>query len=104
MKQKFISIYKEDGSIKNLAIIHEWHDEKKLTVEYLEYFDMLQFAAAGKGPATEKEHILVENCEDINLDKCGEYKLHFTFHTVMGEFIRAQKSKGITIVGRFCND
>ena len=97
MKQQFITIYNEDGSIKNIAIIHKWHDENNLTGEYLEYFDMLHFAAAGKQPSTEKEHTLVENCDDIKLDQCGRYKLHFTFYTVMSEFIKSEKAKGLEI-------
>ncbi len=91
MKQQYIGFY-EYGKLDRSAIIHEWHDNENITIEYISYFDMIYFATSGSSPSLAAENINPEQCQDVNLSECKEdFKLHFTFLTIMGDFIRAER-------------
>ena len=92
MKQQYIGFY-EDGQLDKSAIIHEWHDNENITLEYITYLDMIYFASPGLSPSLEKDCINPEYCEDVNLSDCkGSFKLHYTFFTLIGDFIKAERN------------
>ena len=88
----YLGLY-ENGELSTVAQIHAWHDNKNLTVEYLPYLDMLTFVSLGWTPSFEP--INVESTHDICLDDLPEpydgYKLHYTFITIAGEFVAAER-------------
>ena len=45
----------------------------------------------GCAPSTDKKDILPDKCEDIKLSEHPECKLHYTWYTVIAEYVRSSK-------------
>ena len=93
-RQTYLGMY-QNGELGVAAQIHVWHDEQNLTVEYLQYFDMLSFVAMGHVPSFEP--INVESTCDICLNDLPQpydsYKLHYTYMTIAGDFVKAERAR-----------
>lgn len=100
MKQKFLMILDEKGRSNMVGIIHYWHDEKNLTVEWISYLDVVLMWETKRKPNLSKSAIVSEQCEDINLAEVGEgnYKLHYTWYTVIVDFARAEKVRNEELI------
>ena len=87
-KQKFITIVDEEGITNKAGIIHEWHDDYNITVEWIPFIEIAIMSMFGKEP--DNNPIISERCEDVDLQKLseGSYKLHFTWLTVNGAYVR----------------
>ena len=87
-KQKFITIVDEEGITNKAGIIHEWHDDYNITVEWIPFIEIAIMSVFGKEP--DSNTIITEMCEDVDLQKLseGSYKLHFTWLTVNGAYVR----------------
>lgn len=93
MKQKFITFPDEYGLLNSVAIIHYTHDDDNLTIEYLDWFEVELFMLRGCVPSVKKKDILSDKCEDIKLSECKGYKLHYTWHTVVGDYVRSNNMR-----------
>ena len=93
IKQKFITFHNENGNLENVAIIHYVHSDDDLTIEYLDWIDVELLIMREGCPSFDKKDILSEKCADINLSEQREVKLHYTWHTVIAEYVRSYKKR-----------
>ncbi len=91
-KPTYLALYQR-GQQDICAQIHRWHDDKHLTVEYLDYFDIISFISMGAEPAFEP--ICVEKTHDIDLENLpvgyDDFKLHYTWLTIARDFVAEEK-------------
>lgn len=88
MKRKFITTYNDQGELSYSAEILEDHGDGILTVECIDYFDMIILCSSGSIP---NDTIVMENCMEFDLKALPSYKIHHSFLTVGAEFIRAER-------------
>lgn len=91
IKQKFITFQDEEGLLNSVGIIHYVHNEDDLTVEFIDWLEVEFFLIRGAVPSCDKKDILSDKCEDIKLSEHPGYKLHYTWHTVIAEYVRSEK-------------
>lgn len=87
-KRKFITTYTDQGELSYSAEILEDHGDGILTVECIDYFDMVVLCLNGSIP---NDTIVMENCMEFDLKELPSYKIHHSFLTVGAEFIRAER-------------
>lgn len=92
-KHTYLGLY-TDGQLNTSAQIHHWHDDKHLTVEYLDYISMTVWVSTGREPSFTP--IEPEATHDIDLDDLPDgydsYKLHYTWLTIARDFIKGEKA------------
>ena len=91
IKQKFITFNDEHGLLNSVGIIHFVHDDDNLTIEVIDWIEVELFMMRGCAPSTDKKDIVSDKCEDIKLSEHPECKLHYTWHTVIAEYVRSSK-------------
>lgn len=86
-RQQYVTITGSDGFIDYGGIIRKWNDDQHLTIEWIPVLDIDIMLRRGMEPNV-NDPIIPENCEDIDLKDGRRYRLHYTWLTVAGTFIR----------------
>lgn len=93
-RQRYITMFDKAGLTNMCGIIWKWHDDQNLTVEWIPAIEVDMICMTGS-IVDLKAPIVPEMCQDINLQTAGEYKLHYTWFTAAGDWIRdGRRRKG----------
>ena len=88
---KYIGVFDSpnDPYINRIGQIHEKHGDI-LTVEWIDYFDMLFAISRGYEPSWDE--VVGKNVEEIDSKRMSDrHKFYYSWLTVAGEFIKAEK-------------
>lgn len=89
-EKRFITVMHEAGFVNQCGIVHRWYTDKDVLVEWINFTDVQIYAMTGE-EISPYANLVPENCYDINLDAIGDYKLHFSWWSALGEIVRTKE-------------